>query len=207
MGAEVRVPAVPAPSEATVTTWSRDHVDDLVAALGGLDGTLAAVERWGAHLSGVLRRGGRLLVAGNGGCASLAEHLAAELVGRFLAERPGLAALALSTDGSVVTAIANDYGALEMFARQVEAHAHPRDVLLLLSTSGASPNLVAAAVKARGLGVVTWAMTGRGPNPLAGACDDAVTVDAAATSTVQEVQQVLVHVLARAVDAAVTAPT
>jgi phosphoheptose isomerase len=204
MGAEGRVTTARAAPSAT--DWSRGHVDDLVAALGGIDADLAAVERWGGELAGVLRRGGRLLVAGNGGCAALAEHLAAELVGRFLVERPGLAALALSTDGSVLTAIANDYGALEVFARQVEAHAHPLDVLLLLSTSGESPNLVAAAVKARRLGVATWAMTGRGPNPLAGACDEAVAVDAAATSTVQEVQQVLVHVLARAVDAATAAP-
>lgn len=186
----------------TVTTWGRAHVADLVEVLGRADGAVAGAERWGTALAGVLRRGGKLLVAGNGGCAALAEHLAAELVGRFLVERPGLAALALSTDGSVVTAIANDYGVLELFARQVEAHARPGDVLLLLSTSGASPNLLAAAVAARRLGVATWAMTGRRPNPLADACDDAVAVDAEATSTVQEVQQVLVHVLAQAVDGA-----
>ena len=195
MGADVRV-----------TTWSQAHVADLVAALGTLDGALADVERWGATLAGVLRRGGRLLVAGNGGCAALAQHLAAELVGRFLVERPGLAALALSTDGSVVTAIANDYGALELFARQVEAHARPGDVLLLLSTSGASPNLLAAAAAGRRLGVAAWAMTGRRPNPLADACDEAVAVDATASSTVQEVEQVLVHVLASAVDGVAAAP-
>ncbi|MFP5376732.1 MAG: SIS domain-containing protein, partial [Acidimicrobiia bacterium] len=113
----------------TVSTWGQAHVADLVEVLAGADAAVAGVERWGAALAGVLRRDGKLLVAGNGGCAALAEHLAAELVGRFLVERPGLAALALSTDGSVVTAIANDYGVLELFARQVEAHARSGDVL------------------------------------------------------------------------------
>ncbi|HET9442012.1 MAG TPA: SIS domain-containing protein [Acidimicrobiales bacterium] len=187
-------------------SWSRAHVAELAAALDGLGPALEAVEAWGGVLAERLERGGRLLVAGNGGSAALAEHLAAELVSRFGTTRRGLGALALSTAGSVVTAIAHDFGAVDVFARQVEAHARPDDIVLLLSTSGVSPDLVAAAEEARYLGVTTWAMTGRGPNPLAATCDSVVTVDAPASSTVQEVHQVLVHVLARAVDEAVGRP-
>lgn len=187
---------------APASAWSRSHVADLVAALEAVGDDLAVVERWGAILARRLGAGGRLLVAGNGGSAALAEHLAAELVGRFGRERRGLGAIALTTDGSIVTAVANDFGAIDVFARQVEAHGRPGDVLLLLSTSGRSPNLLAAAGVAGDLGVTTWAMTGPVPNPLAGACQSVVGVAAEGTATVQEVHQVLVHVLARAVDEA-----
>ncbi|HET7486997.1 MAG TPA: SIS domain-containing protein [Acidimicrobiales bacterium] len=183
------------------SAWSRAHVAALAAALEGLDGALVTVERWGATLAAGLAGTGRLLVAGNGGSAALAEHLAAELVGRFFRDRRGLDAQALTTDGSIVTAVANDFGARDVFARQVQAHAHAGDVVLFLSTSGSSPNLLVAAEAARDLGVTTWAMTGPAPNALATLCDAAVCIDAGA-ATVQEVQQLLVHVLARAVDEA-----
>ena len=131
------------------------------------------LQSWGNQLADVFAGGGRLLAAGNGGSAAEAQHLTAELVGRFLQERRRLSAICLSAETSSLTAIVNDYGAEEMFARQVEAHGRPGDVLLLLSTSGRSPNVLHAADRARKAGIVTWAMTGPGPNPLSTRCDDA----------------------------------
>jgi phosphoheptose isomerase len=169
-------------------------------ALRGLDEQVERIDGWGTHLAEVLLRGGRLLAAGNGGSAALAQHLAAELVGRYRDDRPPLSALALCSDGSSVTAIVNDYGAEEAFARQVRAHGRPGDVLVALSTSGRSTNVLAAAAAAAEGGLTVWGVTGQAPNPLADACHDAVAIDAAATATVQEAHQVVVHLLCAAVD-------
>src|SRR5215212_5251014 len=117
---------------------------------------------------------GRLAVAGNGGSAAEAQHLAAELVGRLRDERTPLSAIALTADSSAVTAISNDYGYDEVFARQVRAHGRPDDVLLAMSTSGRSPNLLTAVRAAADAGLRTWAMTGPAPNPLAEACEEAL---------------------------------
>ncbi|MEU9022308.1 SIS domain-containing protein [Actinomadura sp. NPDC048394] len=158
------------------------------------------IEAWGRRLAGVLRAGGRLLACGNGGSAAEAQHLTAELVGRFEDERRPLSAIPLHGDTSSVTAIGNDYGPAHVFARQVQAHGRPGDVLVCLSTSGRSPNVIAAADRARELGLTAWAVTGPGPNPLADACHDAITVRAGATSTVQEIHLAAVHLLCGVVD-------
>ncbi|MFC6885344.1 D-sedoheptulose-7-phosphate isomerase [Actinomadura yumaensis] len=155
---------------------------------------------WGRRLADVLESGGRLLACGNGGSAAEAQHLTAELVGRFEDERRPFSALPLHGDTSAVTAIGNDYGAADVFARQVRAHGRPGDVLVCLSTSGRSANVIAAARLARRVGVTAWAITGPGPNPLSEACDDAITVDAEATSTVQEIHLAAVHLLCGAID-------
>ncbi|WUI04054.1 SIS domain-containing protein [Spirillospora sp. NBC_00431] len=160
------------------------------------------IEEWGRRLAHVLDAGGRLLACGNGGSAAEAQHLTAELVGRFEDERRPLSAIPLHADTSAVTAIGNDYGAVSVFERQVRAHGRPGDVLICLSTSGRSPNVIAAAHRARRLGLTAWAVTGPGPNPLAEACDDAITVRAAATSTVQEIHLAAIHLLCGAVDEA-----
>lgn len=102
-------------------------------------------------------------MAGNGGSAAEAQHLTAELVGKLHDDRQPLSAIALHAETSALTAIANDYGYTDVYARQVRAHGRPGDVLLLLSTSGTSPNLVAAAQAARDVGVTTWALTGAAP--------------------------------------------
>jgi D-sedoheptulose 7-phosphate isomerase len=183
-------------------TAGRDHLSALVAALGGVDAELARIESWGRRLAVVLAGGGRLLAVGNGGSAAQAEHLAAELVGRYKDERRPLSGIALSAEGPALTAIANDYGADEVFARQVAAHGRQGDVLVALSTSGRSPNVVAAVRAARATGLTTWALTGRTPNPLADASDDIVAVDAPAVATVQEVHQVVIHLLCAALDRA-----
>jgi D-sedoheptulose 7-phosphate isomerase len=158
---------------------------------------------WGHHLAGVLVQGGRVLACGNGGSAAQAQHLTAELVGRYRQDRRPLSAIALHADTSTLTAIANDYPPDELYARQAEAHGREGDVLIALSTSGRSPNVVAAAGAARGRGLTTWAFTGPAPNPLMAVTDDALAVDASYAATVQEVHQVAIHLLCAAVDSAV----
>ncbi len=148
----------------------------------------------------MLLGGGRLLAAGNGGSAAQAQHLTAELVGRYVDERRPLSAISLHAETSALTAIYNDYGSGECFARQVRAHGRPGDVLMALSTSGESENVLAASVAAAELGMETWALTGPAPNSLAAACAEAVSVNAEGTSTVQEAHLVAVHLLCAAVD-------
>jgi phosphoheptose isomerase len=174
---------------------SRDGLDALGSELGRL-------ERWGAVLRCRLGTGGRLLVAGNGGSAALSQHLVGELVGRFDRERRPYSALALSAETAGLTAIGNDYGYDEVFARQVAAHGRPGDVFLALSSSGRSPNLLHAACAARAAGVLAWAMTGPAPNPLGGVVDDLLAVAAPGTASVQDVQQVAVHLLCLAFEEA-----
>ncbi|MEU1090137.1 SIS domain-containing protein [Streptomyces sp. NPDC005892] len=176
------------------------HCDDLARALPAFRTTAAITERWGTALAGVLSDGGRLLVAGNGGSAAQAQHLTAELVGRYRDDRPAYSALALHADTSSTTAIANDYGVQEVFARQTCAHGRPGDVLMLLSTSGASANLLAAATEARRIGMAVWALTGPEPNPLAASSDEALCVEAAVSATVQELHLVAVHMVCESFD-------
>jgi D-sedoheptulose 7-phosphate isomerase len=181
---------------APATAPARRHLAALRRPLAALEHGAGRIESWGEELAGVLMAGGRLLAVGNGGSAAEAQHLTGELVGRFREERIPLSAICLHGDTSSLTAIGNDYGIEEAFARQVRAHGRPGDVLVALSTSGRSPNVLAAVEAAGELTMTTWALTGRGPNPLAGAC---------ATATVQEVHLVVVHLLCLSVDRHVAA--
>jgi D-sedoheptulose 7-phosphate isomerase len=176
------------------------HFEALRDALGRTSTEANRLRAWGRQLATVLPGGGRLLACGNGGSAAEAQHLTAELVGRFREERLPMSAIALHADTSALTAIANDYGDEELFARGVRAHGRPGDVLVALSTSGASHNVLAAVKAAHDVGMVTWALTGRSPNELAGMCHDAICVDAATTATVQEIHLALIHGLCMALD-------
>ncbi len=184
-----------------MSTWIDEHAAEVADALRGLRSHASMVERWGRTLAETLWDGGRLLAAGNGGSAAEAQHLTAELVGRFLAERRPFSAIALCAETSSLTAIVNDYGADEMFARQVEAHGRPGDVLLLLSTSGRSPNVVRAAARGQAHGMTVWGLTGPAPNPLAALCDETLAIDAPSTAAVQALHLVAVHALCAEVDA------
>ena len=179
------------------------HLLNLHRALDHVTHELPRIESWGRALAGVLVGGGRLLAAGNGGSAAQAQHLCAELVGRFVNERRPLSAICLSSETSSLTAIANDYGAEEVFARQVEAHGRAGDVLVALSTSGRSPNVLNAARAARACGLTTWAVTGPAPNPLEAIADDAISIPAVATATVQEVHLVAIHLVCTALEASI----
>jgi D-sedoheptulose 7-phosphate isomerase len=170
------------------------HVLGSLSALQALSLESDLLDRWGAELARRLHAGARLLAAGNGGSAAEAQHLTAEFVGRFDGERRPYPAIALHTDTSAVTAIGNDYGYEEVFARQVRAHARPGDVLVLLSTSGRSPNLLRAAAEASSIGATVWALTGASPNPLAEASDECLALSAPGPH-VQEAQLVAVHAL------------
>jgi D-sedoheptulose 7-phosphate isomerase len=181
------------------------HLDALADPLDALRADAERIERWGRRLARVLLPGGRLIAAGNGGSASQAQHLTSELVGRYRDERPPLSAIALCTDGPALSAIGNDYGIVEQFARQVRAHGRPGDVLVALSTSGSSPNVLAAVEAARETEMTTWAFSGRPGNPLALACDDVLCVDAPHTATIQEIHLIAIHMLCEAVDAALGA--
>lgn len=183
-----------------VPTTARRHVQQLVSAAEQLERRIDRARDWGIELAGVLTAGGRLLAAGNGGSAAQAQHLTAELVGRYREDRPPFSAICLSAETSSLTAICNDYPAGELFARQVEAHGRPGDVLVLLSTSGRSPNVVEAARRGRACGLTVWALTGPGPNELATAVHNALCVDADRTATVQELHLVALHVICEALD-------
>jgi len=146
-----------------------------------------------ASMIATLRAGGRILACGNGGSAADAQHFAAELVGRFERERAALGAIALTTDTSIVTAVANDYDFARVFARQVEALGRPGDVLLGISTSGGSANVIAAFAAAKAGGLLTVALTGRDGGAVGAAADIHINVPAASTARVQEVHRTLLH--------------
>ncbi|MFL6114302.1 MAG: SIS domain-containing protein [Catenulispora sp.] len=183
----------------------RTRLKETTAVLTDADALVRDCALWGARLASSLGGGGRLLAAGNGGSAAQAQHLTAELVGRFHAERRPLSAFPLHADTSSTTAIGNDYGFAEVYARQVQAHGRPGDVLILMSTSGRSRNLLAAGERAARIGMRVWAMTGPRPNPLAELADEALAVEADSTATVQEVHLVAVHLMCEAVDLALAA--
>jgi D-sedoheptulose 7-phosphate isomerase len=178
----------------------REHIRSVAPALQKLSEQSERLAGWAAELAVRLSNGHRLLVAGNGGSAAETQHLTAELVGRFARDRRPFSAIALSSETSSITAIGNDYGFDDVFARQVRAHGRSGDVHLLLSTSGRSRNLLNAARAANELGMTGWALTGRSPNPLEAVCDEAIALGASHPH-VQEAQLVAVHALCVAFDA------
>ncbi len=147
-----------------------------------------------------LDRGGKILVFGNGGSASDAQHFAAELVGRFMRERRALPSIALTTDTSILTALANDYAFEKVFARQVEALGRPGDVVLGISTSGESPNVLAGFGAARAGGLAIVALTGRDGGPVGRAADVHINVPSPSTARVQEVHRTLLHAICELIE-------
>jgi phosphoheptose isomerase len=204
MSIDHRVPPSAVTAAADCTTTIEQHIDSLGPVLVALREEARHLATWGEDLARRLHAGARLLVAGNGGSAAEAQHLSAEIVGRFDGERRAFSAIALHAESSSVTAIGNDYGFDEVFARQVRGHARPGDVLILLSTSGRSRNLIAAATAARAEHVSTWALTGVGPTPLGECCDDIIELPGASPN-VQEAQLVAVHAVCRAFDRTIAA--
>lgn len=161
------------------------------------------VLRAAAAIATAVNGGGKLLLFGNGGSAADAQHVAAELVGRFQRERRALAAVALTTDTSVLTSIGNDYAYDRVFARQVEALGAPGDVAFGISTSGASPNVVAGLEAARARGLTAIALTGRDGGAVGRAAAIHINVPSAATARVQEVHRTLLHAICELVEQAV----
>ncbi len=158
------------------------------------------VDRAAQAIIETLQKGGKVLICGNGGSAADAQHLAAELVGRFETERQALAAVALTTDSSIMTAVANDYDFSGVFARQVEALGKPEDVLLGISTSGRSQNVAEAFKKAADKGMATIGLLGADGGFLKALCRTAVVVPARRTARIQEAHVFILHVWAAAVE-------
>jgi len=175
-----------------------DAVARTAQATKALNGTVADVA---ARYAQVLRDGGTLFFCGNGGSAADAQHIAAEYVVRYTGNRRPLAATALTTDTSVLTAAGNDLGFEQVFARQVEALCTPKDLLVLHSTSGESANLLAAARAARKAGVPTVAFLGKGGGVLAGLVDEAVVIPSNETSLIQLMHLALQHLIVESVEA------
>jgi D-sedoheptulose 7-phosphate isomerase len=178
-----------------------EHISLLHLALDRIDAR--QVEHMGECLVHTLSRGSRLLIAGNGGSAAHAQHLSAELVGRYQDDtREPCSAIALHADTSSVTAVANDFGWEDVFARQIRAHGRPGDAFLAISTSGQSSNLVRAAEVACRRRLRTLALTGPAPNPLAACSELSICIAPGATATIQEVHQVIIHLLCEVIDEA-----
>lgn len=181
-------------------TTVRTFIGSAHEAIGRLGAEAPRIARWAGILKDCLTAGGAVVTAGNGGSAAHAAHLAGELSGRFLHERPPLRAVCLSSDGPTMTAIANDYGYDQVFARQVRALVHPGDVVVLFSTSGRSPNVLEAARTGRQCGAFTLAFTGPGSNPLRELADEVVAPTAATTASIQDAHHVALHALCAGLD-------
>lgn len=186
------------------TSLFSDHLHQHIRiAKEVLDSLRLPVDESASLLIDALAAGRKVLFCGNGGSAADAQHLAAELTGRYRAfARRALPALALSTDSSAVTAIGNDMGYDQVFARQVQAHGHRDDVLVGISTSGRSPNVIAAVIQARALGLKTIGLVGRDGGELATLVDIPIIVPAESTAHIQEMHIVIGHILCEAIDTA-----
>lgn len=174
----------------------RRTVDDLKSVLDQLgDAHLEAIVALAADVKAAWAQGGQLLICGNGGSAADSQHIAAELVGRFLAERPGYRAEALTVNSSVLTAVGNDYGFDHIFSRQVQAKGRPGDVLLVISTSGNSANCITAVTEARNLGLKVHGFLGGSGGRLKDLVDSALVVPSSSTPKIQEIHITMGHLL------------
>jgi D-sedoheptulose 7-phosphate isomerase len=169
------------------------------------DANLGRILDAGRRIAASLVAGGRLLTFGNGGSAADAQHFAAELVGRFQRERRSLSAIALTTDPSIVTALGNDYGFERVFSRQIQAHGRAGDIAFGITTSGRSPNVVAGLREARGRGLLTIGLTGRGGGDVAAVSEILIDVPGGSTQRIQEVHAMVVHLLCEVVEDSVPA--
>ena len=178
---------------------------DLLARAGADADICQTIERIVGVTVGALRAQKKIMLCGNGGSAADAQHWAAELVSRFHFDRPGLAAIALTTDSSAITAIGNDYGYEKVFARQIEALGQPGDVLFAISTSGSSPNIIQAVKAARLKSITTVGFTGERGRDLAGLVDECIAIPSGSTPDIQLGHEVVGHTVCMLVEAAMFA--
>ncbi|MCX7011250.1 MAG: D-sedoheptulose 7-phosphate isomerase [Candidatus Sumerlaeota bacterium] len=181
---------------------ARDMIDEHAEALERFRAQAGLLQQIGQKVAETLGRGGRVLICGNGGSASQADHFGGELVGRFRGERCPLPAIALSASASTVTAIGNDFGFEEIFARQVEALGREGDLLLALSTSGRSLNVICALERARERGLLTVGLSGRDGGEMPPLCDLCLLVDSPSTARIQEMHLLALHAICEIVDRA-----
>ena len=183
-----------------MTEWLRDEVAAHLEVAGAMSESLPIVERVADALCRSLAAGGKLITFGNGGSAADAQHFAAELLGHFRRDRRSLPAVALTTDSSVLTAIANDYGYEDVFARQVEGLANPGDVVVGITTSGGSENVLRGVAAARERGAVTVALCGERSDQVGPLVDHLLAVPSADTARIQEMHILLIHLISEIVD-------
>jgi len=183
------------------------HLDDHLNTIARLREQSALIEEIAGLMIRCLTAGGRIFWLGNGGSAADSQHLASELVGRFERDRPGLASHALTTDSSALTAIGNDYGFEQIFARQVESLCRPEDLVIGISTSGNSPNVLRAMEKARALGALTVGFGGRGGGRLKDLVDACLIVACDNTARIQEAHLLVGHILCDLVEAHFSPPS
>jgi len=150
----------------------------------------------------VYKNGRKVLLAGNGGSAGDAQHIAGELVNKFYFDRPGLPAMALTTDTSILTAISNDFGFDKIFARQIQANGMPGDLFIGISTSGSSPNILAAIEECRKIGITTVGFTGRSGSKMAELCDYCIMIPSGETPRIQEAHILIGHIICSVVEKA-----
>lgn len=179
---------------------SRTVADSIAVKQAFIDTHGAAIEKISFRLAGILGAGGKLLLFGNGGSAADAQHIAAEFVNRFRAERPPLAALALTTDTSILTSIGNDYGYDDIFRKQIQALGRREDAAVGISTSGNSPNVVTALQEARDRGILTIGWCGQSGGKMAPLCDHLFCVPSRITARIQESHILLGHLFCDLVD-------
>ncbi len=183
-----------------VADWMTEELGDHLRAAEGVAELLPAVRAVGELFCATFERGGMLLTLGNGGSAADAQHLTAEMIGRYRRERRALPAVTLSTDPSVLTCLANDYVYADVFVRQLEALARPGDVVAAFTTSGRSANVVEALRTARSRGAVTVLFGGGDGGPAAAHADHALLVPSATTARIQELHTFLLHAVSEVVD-------
>jgi D-sedoheptulose 7-phosphate isomerase len=188
---------VSAGSDSITAASLTEHLEVLQAVM---DSHLPIIEECVEIISRAFAAGNKILVCGNGGSAADAQHVAAEFTGRFETERRGLPAIALTTDTSALTAVSNDYGFERAFARQVESLAREGDCLIAISTSGDSPNVIAAVMAARSLGCKVIGFTGAKGKKLASLCDACVMVPSGRTCRVQEAHITIFHIICEMID-------
>ncbi|OGS11885.1 MAG: phosphoheptose isomerase [Elusimicrobia bacterium RIFOXYA2_FULL_58_8] len=187
--------------EDKISLAMRQHLQAATA----LEADTSAIKAIAAALSAVALGNGKILICGNGGSAADSQHIAGEFVGRFKKERRAIAAVALSTDTSILTCIGNDYGFDSVFARQVEALGRRGDALLAISTSGSSPNVLSAVKKARELGLLTIGFSGKNGGAILPYCDLSFLAPAEDTARVQEMHILAAHIICELVEDFVTA--
>ena len=181
-------------SQDRITAHFQSSLDGLSKAVQSAD-LRATTHTIARAVADALKAGNKLLLIGNGGSAADAQHIAAEIVGRYKQERPGWAAIALTTDTSALTAIANDYGFEQVFARQVQGLARRGDVLFALTTSGRSPNIIAALKVARDLGVTTIGFTGTKGESMRASCDHLFVSPTDDTPVIQQIHMMAMHAI------------
>jgi D-sedoheptulose 7-phosphate isomerase len=183
-----------------------DKSASVIAAIARDSELMARIETVAHHCIAALERGNKILLAGNGGSAADAQHLAAEFVSRFNFDRPGLAAFALTTDTSALTAIGNDYGYDKLFSRQVQAVGRAGDLFIGISTSGRSPNVVNALHECRAKGIVTVGLIGRNGRDMVPLCDHALCMPSDETPKIQEGHIVVGHIICGLVERTMFTP-